>query len=628
MSKFKKSKEGWERLTKLFTVNKWIEDYNLNKLRHDLQAGITVGIMLIPQSMAYAVIAGMPPIYGLYACILPLLVYPLFGTSRHLAMGTVAIDMIIISAGISQIAQPKTEEYIVLVTLLAFIVGVFQIIMFSAKLGYLVNYLSRPVIVGFTMAASIIIITGQLGNLVGVELGQSVYFYETLAKAFSNLQNINQLALGIGIGSIIVIGLLNYWKPLFPSSLLIIILGIAGSWYFNLPQKGIDVIGEIPAGLPSLTLPSLTIGNLRELISTAIALSLVQFMTIVTLGKTYALRNDYEINSNQELFALGISNFLNGFFSAMPVSGSFSRSAVNEQSKSKTPLSNAVAAGVIILSLLFLTPLFYYLPYPSLAAVVIVAGYGLIDIRSFKFLFQTKKRDCAIASFTLFITLFVGIQEGVLLGIIASLLGILYRESYPNIAELGHLPGTRSFKDLDRFSNAEPLDKILIVRLDASFSFANAEYFKDYILDKSKGKRKNIDAVIIDGTPINDLDTTALNSISSIIQTLQERDIELYIAGVKGPVRDVMKRAGLYKNLGPQQRIFRTTHRAVVHILKRWGKNESDDDRLDKYYDYVEEEPDEEKLEADSGPEEPIEPDTIDEDNEHFFSDENENNED
>ena len=613
-------KKLWTNVKELFTITSWLEDYNLNKLQHDSRSGLSVGIMLIPQSMGYAVIAGVPPIYGLYACIIPLLVYPLFGTSRHLAITTIAIDMVIISAGISNIAKPESEEYVILVTLLAFIVGIFQLIMFSAKLGYLVNYLSRPVIVGFTMAASIIIITGQLGNLMDIDVGKSTYFYETVVKVFSNFQDINYISLAIGAGSIAIIGLINYWKPLFPSILFAIIIGIAVSWYFNLPQKGVDVIGKIPSGLPSISLPSFSMDNLRELLSTAIALSLVQFMTVVTLGKTYALRNDYEIDSNQELFALGISNFLNGFFSGMPISGSFSNSAVKEQTKSKTPISNIIAAGVIILCLIFLTPLFYYLPYPSLAAVVIVAGYGLIDIRSFRFLFKTKKRDCAIASFTLLITLFIGIKEGILLGIIASLLGILYHQSYPNVAELGHLPGTRSFKDLDRFSNAEPLEKILMVRLDASFSFANAEFFKDYILKKSKDKMDTIKAVIIDGSTISDLDTTALNALKSIIQTLQEKNIELYIAGIKGPVRDVMKRAGLYKNLGPQQHIFRTPHRAVLHILKRWDDQQTNSTRVDDYYDDIERDPDKEELKADAGPEEPIKPDIINEDNEHFFN--------
>lgn len=564
-------------------INQWVKSYNSHKLRYDIQAGVTVGIMLIPQAMAYAVIAGVPPIFGLYACIFPLLLYPLLGTSKHIALGTVAVDMVIIAASVSNIATPGSKEYISLVILLSFLIGIIQLIMFSARLGFLINYLSRPVINGFTMAAALIIMAGQLGNLLGIKISQTAFFHEIIKTIYVKFGNISQITLLVGVGSILLIAIIKYWKPVFPSSLVIIILGIVIGWWLNLPKEGVKVVGKIPSGFPKFELPNLSLSSIRELLSTAITLALVQFMTIVTLGRTYASRHDYSIDSNQELLALGIGNIFNGFFNGLPASGSFSRSAVNEQSRCRTPFSNVFAALVVVFTLLFLTPLFYYLPYSSLAAVVIVAGFNLIDLKAIKYLYKTKKRDFFIALFTFAITLFIGIQEGILLGITASLMSILYRQSKPNVAELGHLPGTHSFKDLNRYSKAEQIDKILILRVDASFSFANAEYFKEYILEKSEGRDGKIEAIVLDCSAINDLDTTALEALDKIIDSLKEREVELYLGGVKGPVRDVMKKAGLYEHLGEHKRIFRSSYRAILDILSKWNQDEKSEHLGDHY---------------------------------------------
>jgi len=561
-----------KRIIEYIPIKKSFKHYNKRKLLQDLQAGITVGIMLIPQSMAYAVIAGVPPIYGLYACIFPLLLYPVFGTSKHIALGTVAVDMVIIAASVNKIATPGTEEYIFLVIVLAFMVGVIQLIMFSARLGFLINYLSKPVISGFTMAAALIIISDQMNNLLGIKIPRSDFFYDTLKTIYLKFSTIDQTALLLGLGSILLIILIKIWKPVFPTALLIIVMGVLISWLLHLPDNGVNVVGEIPAGLPNPKVPTISYASIRSLLSTAITLALVQFMTIVTIGRTYSSKHGYSIIANQELLALGIGNIFNSFFRGMPASASFSRSAVNEQTGSSTPLSNIFAALVVIFTLLFLTPLFYFLPYPSLAAVVIVAGASLIDIKTIKYLYRTKKHDFFICIFTFVITIFIGIQEGIILGITASLLAILYRESKPNVAELGHLPGTRSFKDIARFPKAEQIKNILVLRIDASFSFANAEYFKDFLLDKSAGHKGKIRALVLDCTAINDLDTTALESFQKINETLKERDIKLFLAGVKGPVRDVMKKAGFYEDLGEHKRIFRSPYSAILQIISKLDK--------------------------------------------------------
>ncbi|MGM0442389.1 MAG: SulP family inorganic anion transporter [Elusimicrobiota bacterium] len=573
----------------LLTISNWIGNYSKKVFKKDLVAGVTVGIILIPQVMAYAMLAGLPPVYGLYASMIPLIVYTLFGTSKQLVPGIIAIDMIIVATGVGNMASPGTEKYILLVALLALMVGIIHLVMFSAKLGYLVNHISQPVIVGFTMGAALIIIFSQADKILGISTGHTTYIFSIVKELVKNMGSINIHTLIIGGVSLLFLILFEIFKPVFPGSILVIILSTLGVWFFNLTDAGVKIVGQIPAGLPPFKLPSLSIAGSRELMSTAITLAMVQFMSVASLGKIYASKHKYSINSNRELFTIGISNLLNSIFSGMPVSASFSRTAVNEKAGSQTPLANFIAAVVVCVTLLFFTRLFYYLPLAALGAVVVMAAVGLVDFKAIKELYEVKQIDALIAVFTFIVTLVVGIQEGILLGIAVSVLAIFYRESSPNIVELGHLPGTRSYRDVDRFFEAQTLDKILVLRMDASFSFTNAEYFKNFILKKSKESEDTIDAVIIDGNSINDLDTTGLEAIKMIIETLKKWDINFYFAGLRGPVRDILKRDGLYHKMGENQ-LYRSLHQAISHILKKWDKTKSGGGRYQVYRDRLEEE--------------------------------------
>jgi SulP family sulfate permease len=280
-----------------------------------------------------------------------------------------------------------------------------------------------------------------------------------------------------------------------------------------------------------------------------------------------------------------MANIAGSFFRSPPVGGSFSRTAVNEQSGAETPVSNIISASIIALTLLFLTPLFYYLPMPVLAALIMVAGFSLIDIGELRELLQTSQRDGYIALFTAGCVLVVGIQEGILLGIVATVLAVLYRISRPNMVELGHVPGSRVFRDINRFEDTEKVDKVLVLRVDASFSFANADHFKDFILDKTRREEREIRAVVIDGTSINALDTTATDALWSVIETLEDRGIALFFAGLIGPVRRVVIRAGLFDELG-EDRFHLDPHEAVKHILKKLDE-EDEGARLSGYHDEV-----------------------------------------
>lgn len=573
--------EDW--LKKTFKVTNWISDYDRNQFTGDLKSGLTTGMMLIPQGMAYAVIAGMPPIYGLYAGVIPLLMYPLFGTSKHLSVGPVAVDMLIVAAGVSMISSPANSDFIGLVILLTMMTGILQLLMGSFRLGALFNFFSRPVIAGFTMAAPIIIAFTQLHNLLGIRLPDTQFILLIADEAIRQINRVDLYTFAWGALAIAVLWILNHTVPKLPGSVIVLTLGILIAWLVDLDEQSVEIVGTIPEGLPPITIPQLDYENLRRLLPTALTLALVQFMSVASLGKAFAKRNNYLVDSNHELVAIGASNFMGSLFSSLPVSGSFSRSAAAEQAGAKSPMSNVITSAVVVLTLLFLTPFFYYLPMPILAAIIIVSVFGLIDINEIKFLYKAKKSEGVIATFTFFCTLLIGIQEGILLGVGASMLTMLFKYSKPAVAELGVIPGTRLFKNLDRNPKAKRIEGVLILRVDASFSFINAEFFRDYILEKSEQQDKNTHFVIIDGSSINMLDTTATDSLQSIIKTLRGWDMELYMSGLKGPVRDVIKKSGLKEFLGPDH-YCEDPHEAVERVLEKMDRRDGGN-RSRKYYE-------------------------------------------
>ena len=568
-------------LSKL-TILRWFPKYGSSDMKSDLASGVTVGVMLIPQGMAYAVLAGLPAIYGLYASLVPLIIYPLFGTSKHLSIGVVAIDMLIIIAGVGLIAEPGSGTYISLVVVLGIFVGLTQIAMSIARMGFIVNLLSKPVILGFTAAAPIIISFSQLSNLTGLELAQTQHINIIIDEFLAKWENMHYLTLTIGGAGIFLLVFMRKIVPDAPEALTLVIFSSILVWGADLDRFGVQVVGEIERGLPDLSFPGFGIGDLRRLLPTILTLALVQFMNVVTLGRAFASKHSYTISPNRELFAIGTANLFGGFFQSIPVSGSFSRTAVNEQAGGKTPLSNVFAALLIGLTLLFLTPLFYYVPMPALSAIIIVASLSLISVKDLRYLFRTKQRDGYIALFTFFTILIIGIQEGILLGITASLIGVLYRASRPNVAELGHIEGSHFFRDITRYPEATKIRGVLVLRVDASFSFNNAEYFKEYILTKSEVENRNIEAVIIEGRSINDLDTTAIEALQIVLDSLREIGIDLHFAGLKGPIRDIMLRSGLARKLGGSH-FHMTTHQAVQYILEKWMQEDREDDRLEEY---------------------------------------------
>ncbi|NNF04649.1 MAG: sulfate permease [Rhodothermales bacterium] len=568
----------------------WIRDVSGRSLGHDAVAGLSVATMLVPQSMAYALLAGMPAVYGLYASLVPLLVYPLIGTSRHVAVGIMAIDSMIVAAGVSAVVSPggpggaPASDYISAVLLLGLMVGGIQILMGALRLGFVVNLLSRPVIAGFTAAAALTIGVGQFGSLTHIPVPGGADVFDIARAAFSGISQFHALSFLMSACGIILLVALQRWARAVPGPLVAVVLGGLAVWIFGLGAEGVSVVGTVEPGLPDVTnVGAWSFDMAARLFPTAVTLSLVQFMTVMSLGKMFATRHGYRIRPNRELIAVGAMNAAGAFFRSVPVSASFSRSAVNDRFGASTPLSNVFAAAFVGLTLLFLTPLLRFLPIPVLGAIILVAVFSLIDIRELRFLLRTKRIDGVIALGTFAATLVVGIHLGVLVGIGLSVIAIMYRISRPNIAVLGHLGGTRSFRDIGSFGASETIRDVLMLRIDASFSFANADHLRDTIVDESA--RRDVEAVVIDASGINDIDTTALTVIAELNDDLIRRGVSLHFGGVKEPVMVVLRESGVFEDIGGE-RFHLSPHRAVHAILEGWGRAEPYLDRVNRPEDF------------------------------------------
>jgi sulfate permease, SulP family len=536
-------------LNSVLPISGWIRGYRREDFRGDLIAGITVGVMLIPQSMAYALLAGVPPVYGMYASLVPLAVFPLFTSSRHLAVGIMALDCMIVAAGLGNLAEPFSSEYIGLAIILTLMVGLLQLTMGLLRFGFVVNLLSRPVIQGFTAAAALTIALSQIRNLTGISEMHSANVMQILSDMIRLGGDSHIPTLLIGLGGIVLLVGIRRVVPRIPGPLMAVIIGTVLVWTARMDISGVAIVGSIPAGLPAFSVPGITFESVQALIPTAITLALLQFVTVISLSKVFAMRHRYGIEANREMVALGAMNLAGSLFRSLPVSGSFSRSAVTDQSGGRSSLANFVAALVIGLTLLVLTPLFYYLPIPVFASIIIVSAMNLVDVRELRFLLKTKRIDGLLSVATFLATLFVGIHQGILTGVGLSLLAMLYQVSRPRVAILGKIPGKNMFRDMAHHPEARQVEGIFIIRLDERLGFANAEYVRDFIFSHLRSDPAGV--LILDACSINDLDTTALLVLQEIHDVLSERGVKFQVTGAKATVYNVLRESGLYDRIGP-----------------------------------------------------------------------------
>ncbi|MBK07560.1 MAG: sodium-independent anion transporter [Deltaproteobacteria bacterium] len=554
-------------LSKYIPVLHWLPNYNKEDLSGDLIAGFTVAVMLIPQGMAYAMLAGLPPEIGLYSSILPLMVYALFGTSRQLAVGPVAMVSLLVASGIRDLGQFDVPTYIAYAVMLSMMIGLIQFAMGAFRLGFLVNFLSHPVISGFTSAAAIIIGLSQLKHLLGVNLKRSHHLHEIIIQASSRIGETKLLTFAIGLGGILLILALKRWAPKVPSALVAVAISTLLVYFFRLDKMGVAIVKDVPGGSIPLQVPSLDMGVMQKLIPTALAISLVGFMESIAVAKNFATKNRYKVDANQELIGLGLANIMGAFAKAYPVTGGFSRTAVNAQAGARTGLASLITAVLIGITLFFLTGLFYFLPKAILASIIFVAVFGLIDFQEVKHLWQVKKVDAIVLLVTFVITLFVGIKQGIGVGVVLSLVMIIYRSTQPHTTELGCLEDTHVYRNPKHFPEVEMHPNTLIMRMDASLYFANTSFFKDRVDELlADAEERDIKHFILDASSINDVDSAGVTALEEVRRELEDMGIDMYIASAKGPVREVFKNAHFEEHL-PAENFTLTIDEAVSVAL-------------------------------------------------------------
>jgi len=544
-------------LKNIFPILDWFSNYNKAWLKGDIAAGLTVGVMLIPQGMAYASIAGLPAVYGLYASLVPLLIYAILGTSRQLAVGPVALVSLLTATAISSFGEISTEQYILYAILLAFLVGVIQFLLGIFRLGFLVNFLSHPVVSGFTSAAALIIGLSQLKGLLGINIPRSHHINEILVNSFNKIDEINWTSFLIGlVGIFIIIGVKKINKSL-PSQLFSVIFGILVVTFFSLNQgeNSVNIIGNIESSLPSISIPILEMTKINALLPMALTIALVSFMESIAVAKAIQSKHrNYKVIPNQELISLGLANVFGSFFQSYPTTGGFSRTAVNDQAGAKTGLSGIISALLILITLLFLTPLFHNLPKAILASVIMVAVFGLIDYKEAIHLWKSNKTDFSLLLITFIATLTIGIEKGIGLGVIVSLAIVIFKTTRPHVAVLARIPGTHFYRNLERFQGTlKPKEDVLIVRFDAQLYFANTTFFKDKLEELVFEKGEKLKLIIIDGESMNNLDSSGVHTLLEVIELYKSKGIEIAFSGIKGPVRDAMYLGGVIDKINFNQ---------------------------------------------------------------------------
>ncbi len=568
-------------LKKLIPILEWLPNYKKSQLRGDVVAGITVAIVLIPQGIAYALIAGLPPIYGLYAALVPQLMYAVFGSSRQVAIGPVAMDSLIVATGVSTLALIGSESYIAIAILLALMVGTIQFLMGVLRLGFIVNFLSRPVIIGFTSAVALIIGLNQFRNLFGVEFLQSDQVHILLEDVFNRIKYFNMNTTIIGIIACVIIMTFRKINKKIPNALIVVALGILAIRFFGNQFTDVAIVKDIPSGLPKFTIPVIDIALVRELFPIAATLVMVGYLETISIGKTLEAKQDeYRIRPNQELVALGISNIVGSLFQSYPSTSSFSRSAINEESGGTTGVSAIISAIIVVFTLLFLTPIFYHLPKTILAAIIIVAVFNLINVKEARRLWKANNLDFWLLIATFFSTLFFGIEQGILIGVGLSLIVLIFRTSRPYAIELGKVPNSDFYRNKSRFKEVVIDNEVLVFRFDAQLFYANSNYFRDKLDELTEEKGEALKLIVLDAESINRVDSTGIEMLKERIKYYKKRNIEFYFAAVKGPVRDAFFRGGLLEVLSLDHFFMRPN--GAVNFYKT-----GDNQNQKKYAQYI-----------------------------------------
>lgn len=555
----------------------WLAHYERKHLPGDALAGVIVASLLIPQAMAYALLAGLPPQVGLYASLLPLAVYALLGSSRFLSVGPSALLSLLVATQVAAFAAPGSPRYLAYAMATALIVGVLQIAMGAARLGVLTNFLSQPVLSGFTSAAACLIALSQVKHLLGLPLPPTEHLHELLRELARAVPQTRWPTVAISAASVLMLlafqhllpRFLARWKALPPAvaqsvsksgPIIVVILGTAIVAAFKLGARfGVRIIGEIPSGLPSFALPGLAVAEFLPLIPLAVTVSLIGFLENISVAKALAAKRRQKVDSDQELVALGAANLAAGFTGGYPVSGSFARSTVNFTAGANTGLASLITVAVVGVAALYLMPLFHHLPQAVLAAIIIVAVTGLMDFRMPRRLWRYNKADAAALILTFVAVLALGVAKGILIGVASTVLLHLWRTSRPHMAVVGRVPNTEHFRNVRRHE-VQTLRHVLLLRIDESLYFANAKYIEDFVLCAA-AERPQLRHLVLICNAVNFIDASALETLTDLRARLQDAGIELNLTEVKGPVMNRLAGTEFLGQLG-SDRVFLTTEEA------------------------------------------------------------------
>lgn len=542
----------------------WLRRYRRGDLGADLLAGLTVAVMLVPQGMAYALLAGMPPVSGLIAATLPLIAYALVGSSRALAVGPVAIVSLLTFEAVHRLAEPGSADYLVLAATLALLVGVIQLGLGLLRGGILVNFLSHAVVSGFTSAAAIVIGLSQLRHLVGVPLAGG-HPLGTLLDLARRLPEVHLVTLALGVGAIVLLLLSRRLARRFPGPLLVVVLGTAAVALLGLDGAGVRTVGVVPGGLPTFVWPAPSVADVWALLPTALTIAFVGFMESIAVARSLAAKERETVDADRELAGLGLANLVAGVLAAFPVTGGFSRSAVNAQAGARSGLASVVTALLVLLTLLLLTPAFRDLPQAILGAIVVVAVSGLVDLREARHLWTLRRSDGAVWALTFAGTLLIGVEPGLLLGIGVSLATFVVKSAFPHVAHVGWLADEGVWRNLRRYPRAWAPPGVAVLRFDAALYFANVGFLRDTV-DRTLADAPDVTGLVLDLGGAHDIDGVGVDTLHQLLVDLDQRGLRVAVAGLKGPVRDVLDRAHW-----TAERRAQVAWLAPEHALRAWG---------------------------------------------------------
>ena len=537
-------------LYKVFPFLIWLKGYEISFLRTDVMAGLTVAVVLIPQAMAYAMLAGMPPVYGLYAATVTPFIGALWGSLRQLATGPIAIMSLLVLTSLTPLAEPGSPEFIELALLLAFMVGILYLGIGLFRLGEVMSFISHSAVKGFTSAAALIIIATQIPHFLGLTVSRHEYIFSMLLELLRGLPSLHILTFAVGFVAFVIIYGLKKYRPNFPAGLVALVLTSVAVVMFQLNEHGVAVVGKTPKGLPHLHVPLMDFDIISSLIGPAVVIALVSFAETYSVGKAISAQTKQRVNVDQEFVGQGLANLIGSFFQCYPVSGSFSRTAINYASGAKTGISSVVSSLIVVLALLFLTPLLTYIPRAALAALVISAVLLLFHPKEAFVLWKMNRHDGIVAITVFALALLAKPDYALLIGVMISLMFFLWKTMHPRIVRVTKEPDLNMFLNAD-MHNKPSCPQILQLRSDNAIYFANAEYTIEHMIERLDEHTTPVKFLLLDFQGVGFMDITGVDELRTLKNEIKERGIDLALMGVHLPVKQVLESSGFIEEFSP-----------------------------------------------------------------------------